>query len=117
MNILDKAPEKGIMYALYTDRMEFSRYHKAELLKNENKLKENLLEIHLFDREKEYRCVRASRGEIEAEIEDSQADDIYEECIFTSNPDIPRVCVINYLTYDENDLMMINNYRLKEVEE
>ena len=39
---LEQAPEQGIMYALYKDRMIFEPYKKEELPK-EDELKRNLL--------------------------------------------------------------------------
>ena len=49
-------------------------------------------------------------------------DDIYCEKIYTlkendeqSEEQDSCVEVVNYLTYDENDLLLIRNYRLKEV--
>ena len=44
---LSKAPEQGIMYALYTDRVEYRPYKKEELSKDD--LQKQLLELHLFD--------------------------------------------------------------------
>lgn len=114
---LEKAPEKGIIYALYTDRVVFERYEK-ENLQDERVLQNNLLELHLFDENREYRIVRSGRGDIEAEICDelSSGCEQYIECVFTAYEKIPTVEVVNYISYDDNDLMMINNYRLREVE-
>ncbi len=114
---LEKAPEKGIIYALYTDRVVFERYEK-ESLPDEMVLQDNLLELHLFDQNREYRIVRSKIGDIEAEICDELSCDCeqYIEFVFTDHENIPAVEVVNYISYDENDLMMINNYRLREVE-
>ena len=45
---LSNIPEKGTMYALYTDKVKYERYTKEELLGDEH-LEEKLLELHLFD--------------------------------------------------------------------
>ncbi len=114
---LEQAPEQGIMYALYKDRMIFEPYKKEELPK-EDELKKNLLELHLFDGEKEYRFIKTRKGEIEKEtICDSQVphDDRYIEKIFVSKERNECIEVVNYITYDEDDLMAIRNYRLREV--
>lgn len=112
MNLLD-APEQGTMYALYTDRVVYQKYNREDLPEEEI-LKEKLLELHLFDEEVEYRCIKTRRGEIEARISDKIShEDQYTEQIFTLDGE--KVDVINYITYDENDLMRIDNYRLKEV--
>lgn len=49
--------------------------------------------------------------------------DTYVERIYTLGKNVEKtdknadkVEVVNYISYDENDLMVIRNYRLKEVE-
>lgn len=121
MNI-NLAPEKGIMYALYIDRMVFQEYTKDQLLKDAY-LEDKLLEIHLFDENKEYRYIKSRLKEIECVIDDSiEYEDKYvettyiqsnldEEVTSTSN----RVNVVNYIQYNDEDLLTITNYRLQEV--
>lgn len=122
-----KAPERGMLYALYTDRMEYRPYEREDLpLKEE--LQKNLLELHLFDEKKEYRFIkkRKRKTEIEEEIEvvvsdeEKGYDDLYIERIFTQKDEKEKnhascIEVVNYLSYDENNLLKIKNYRLKEV--
>lgn len=119
---LSKAPEQGIMYALYTDRVEYRPYKKEEL--SEDAIQKQLLELHMFDDTTEYRIIQSERGEIENVISDENMphDDIYCEKIYTLNENEDQskeqdhcIEVVNYLTYDENDLLLIRNYRLKEV--
>ena len=115
---LTLAPENGSMYAIYKDRVEYNRYSLAELQSN-SCIGNNLLELHLFDNNREYRLVQSSRGKIESCISDENVyhDDKYVERVYTQGKfDISdQVEVINYITYDENDIAMINNYRLREV--
>lgn len=122
MNLL-QAPTKGRIYALYTDRVVYEQYEK-EKLPSEDVLKENLLELHLFDDMKEYRYIKKRNGIVEVCVEDQMIphDDIYKERIFTMGKNEETVgesesCVevVNYIIYDENDLITIPNYRLKEV--
>lgn len=124
MNLLN-APEQGIMYALYRDRVVYEPY-KREQLENEENLMRDLLELHLFDDTKEYRFIRKRKGDVEVCIEDSTVshDDSYTEQIYTLAGNAETldetskrnlVEVVNYIIYDENDLMTIPNYRLKEV--
>lgn len=122
MNLL-QAPEQGMMYALYTDRMVYERYSKKSLPLEE--IQRDLLELHLFDAVGEYRYIKTRKGEIEAFINDENMDyqDTYVEKIYTlggnvekSDKNAGKVEVVNYISYDENDLMAIRNYRLKEVE-
>mgnify|MGYP004547270015 FL=1 len=127
MNLLN-APEQGIMYALYIDRVVYRTY-KREQLEMAEQLEKDLLELHLFDSTREYRYIRKRKGDIEVCIDDTTVtyDDSYTERIYTLNEGMEtlehasgqvekgRIEVVNYITYDENDLMNITNYRLKEV--
>lgn len=120
---LSNIPEQGTLYALYTDKVKYEKYKKEELLEDPH-LAEKLLELHLFDDTREYRYIKTRRGEMETLISDETAEhqDIYTEKILTlgnkkekPDKDSGFVEVVNYITYDENDLMRIGNYRLKEV--
>ena len=119
MNLCN-APDRGIMYALYTDRVIYETYRK-EQLPSEDELMKNLLELHLFDTEKEYRYIKMRDCEVETCVTDELIphDDSYIECIYTTGSKTTsvygRIEVINYICYDENDLMKIPDYRLKEV--
>ena len=55
--------------------------------------------------------------------DDACYDDTYEEMLYVSGKNIDKqddlsekVVVVNYIKYDENDMLRIVNYRLKEVE-
>ena len=122
MNLL-KAPKQGTMYAIYIGKVVYEPYTREQLLEKEN-LEVNLLELHLFDKEKEYRYIKKRKGYIETEISDKtvERDDKYAAIIFTlkKNQEKPdenhgQVKVINYIKYDENDLLTIQDYRLAEV--
>ena len=124
MNLLN-APERGMMYALYADRVIYKPYQK-EQLDSEEVLMKDLLELHLFDDEKEYRYIKKRKGNVEVCVDDESVsyDDKYMERIYTLEKEAEKpekqakssfVEVVNYITYDENDLMAITNYRLKEV--
>lgn len=117
-----KAPERGMLYALYTDRMEYRPYEREDLLLKEKDLQKNLLELHLFDEKKEYRFIKKRKGELEVVVCDERKDydDLYIEKIFTQEDEKEKnhascIEVVNYLVYDENDLLKIKNYCLKEV--
>ena len=120
MNI-NLAPEKGIMYALYIDRMVFQEYTKDQLTKDAY-LEDKLLEMHLFDENKEYRYIKSRLNEIECVIDDSiEHEDKYVETTYIqSNLDEEvtsssnRVNVVNYIQYNDEDLLTITNYRLQE---
>lgn len=121
---LSKAPEKGIVYALFRDRVMFERYSMEELEKSRFE-GNNLLELHLFDEDTEYRIIRTRmNGCQEMVISDEEIgfEDIYIEEILLANKDadnrenlVDTVKVVNYIDYDENDLLRISGYRLQEV--
>ncbi len=119
-----KIPNKGIVYALYKDKVIFKKYASIDEI---NTSEENLLELHCFDSEKEYRYINGK----EIVIGDEDYDDIYEEKVVTlykkdgtvdsidQRDQLEKrlkVIVVNYIKYDENDMLRIHNYRLKEVE-
>lgn len=123
---LKKAPEKGMMYALYIDKVVYEPYISRPSITEEK----GLLELHLFDEEKEYRFIkRRNQKPIEEVISDelvlgkkATKENSYEEEIFTLKDKMEkledtthRIKVVNYISYDENDLLTIENYRLKEV--
>lgn len=122
---LKKAPEKGMMYALYIDRVVYEPYTSIPSIEEKD-----LLEVHLFDEEKEYRFIkRRNQKPIDEVISDelvlgkkATKENSYEEEIFTLKDKMEkledtthRIKVVNYISYDENDLLTIENYRLKEV--
>ena len=111
---LTKAPEKGLMYATYIDKMSFEPYCRDEL--TEAISEEKLLELHLFDQDIEYRVVRTRKGMVENIISDETAsyDDVYVEKVRTKRESTCYVEIVNYLTYNEDDQLIINNYRLRE---
>ena len=111
MNV-NLAPESGIMYALYVDRVVYKNYFKEDLL-NDNTLEDKLLELHLFDENKEYRYIKTRNKNIECLVEDcSDYDDKYEEKVYVEDGSV--ITVVNYIKYDEDDLLNFVNYRLKK---
>lgn len=115
-----KAPESGMMYAIYQSRVEYKAYRSLTEVLAREKLTEGLLELHLFDEHKEYRYIKKRKGFISELICDDDCDneeDVYEEQIYTEDNEGKegQVCVVNYMTFDEDDLLRIEKYRLKEV--
>ena len=109
---LEMAPQSGICYALYSDReVVFEKYSSGITIDETN-----LLELHLFDQEKEFRAIRTeAQGFIVTVVTDAdyKHDDIYEEQVFTEKG--WAIKVVNYITYNDYDLLNIDNYRFKEV--
>lgn len=119
---ISEAPQKGYVLSYLRDKVIFKRYESIDGLLNE--LTENeILELHLFDNDIEYRAVtstskRYSDGIIE-DVIDFKYDSKSEEC-FKSDmiledgfiKDIHKISVINHLVYDENGSVSVDNYRL-----
>lgn len=120
--LLDNAPDKGTMYALYVDRVVYKSYSKGELLNNPY-LEDKLLELHLFDKDIEYRYINARNKTIETVISKPVSKNDYVEKVYVqskvdeeASKDSKCIEVVNYIKYDENDLLNIYNYRLKEMD-
>lgn len=119
---LSKAPEKGTIYAVLRDRIIFETYESLDDI-GAVAADQNLLELHLFDTQKEYRAVRTRmHGFLETLIEEAW-EDTYEEKIYVLGENIDKndglrnqVIVVNQVTYNKDDMLNICNYRLKEVE-
>lgn len=113
-----------MIYATYVDReIVFQNYDSFEELKDYLDEK-NLLELHLFDQEREMRFLKRRGGKLSCYLIPNgvEYDDCYLESIFCLGENIDqmeklsqKVEVVNYIRYDENDLLHIVNYRLKEI--
>lgn len=132
-------PDRGTVYAVYKDHIVYGSYHKSDMgnytfpdgsTVKHTEIDQNpeLLELHMFDRNREYRCVRTRRrGMLEILIDDEniseEYEDFYEEEIYILGGNVDqnegfkkKVGVVNYIRYNEDDLIVIDQYRLKEVE-
>ena len=118
---LELAPKKGIIYALSVHNVFFKEYNnEEELNKILDKALKDLLELHLFNEEKEYRFIKTRNKEIECVVCDDnhKNNDVYKETIyiqdkFSKEMEQKKVTIINYIDY-ENDLLKFINYRLKQ---
>ncbi len=121
----NEAPNLGYILAYTRKKVIFHSF--TTLLELEQELlEEELLELHLFDRQKEYRAVstRSKRypdGVIEAIVDFSEEleQEIYAEDILLETPYKGKITVLHHLQYDEKTGMAsVDNYRLlkKEVE-
>lgn len=121
---IENAPKKGTIYATFVDKMVYRKYVSLDEI-SEYLTEDGMLELHLFDREKELRFIKTAKNGLQQyEISSAEAyDDVYEECLCVADAAVdegsglPKVCVVNYIRYDENDMVRIVNYRLKEAEE
>ena len=124
MLLLDNAPQKGIIYATFIDRMVYEKYEALSEIE-QYLTEDGLLELHLFDNRKELRFIKTRTKGIQCfEIVDNgEYDDMYEEVLYVSGENVDKqvdlfkkIAVVNYIKYDDNDMLHIVNYRLKEVE-
>lgn len=110
----DGAPKRGQMLVYTRQKVFFEKYedlNDAEEIFSKNEV----LEMHLFDREKEYRIVktrskRNPSGYIEAMIMNNDNMDTYEEIVNVDGD--KKMKVINMISYGETGMISIDNYRL-----
>ena len=104
--------KKGVLFRIYDDTVNNFRepqdWEDGELL-----------ELHIFNEKKEYRAVFSEERQkyIEAIIQeqnDEGVEFVKVENMFLKNSS-KKLKVVNYITYDENDMIVINNYRLAGV--
>ncbi|MDO5423021.1 MAG: hypothetical protein Q4F41_04780 [Eubacteriales bacterium] len=117
----EKAPERGQILA-YTrlERPIFHAYESLGQIEEEIAGKE-LIEIHLFDREREYRAVAARRRIIEtlADFPENDRERVYAETVLLE--DGGTITVLNHIRYDveisgdedATGMAVIDNYRLR----
>lgn len=121
LNLRESAPSKGQMLVYTRQNVEFKSYNSLDEVEK-GFIDSELLEIHLFDDEKEYRAISSTsyrfkeKGFIECVVSDEKhiGDEVYMESVVTENEynNIP-ITVINYVTFDERGMAKINDYRLK----
>lgn len=125
----EKAPQKGQALIYTRKQVIFESYDSKESL-IEKLGNEEILEIHLFDKNKEYRCIvsrskRRKNGVIEAVIDFpvENPEKYYEEKILLENGK-GELIVYNSIKYDDEEMdesksdsdktgmATIDNYRL-----
>lgn len=116
---LEQAPVQGQMLAYTRQEVIFQPYEGREKV-TEVLGNSELLELHLFDEQKEYRCLasRSSRfpsGVIETVVDFPENDKwtVYREDVLLENSQ-EEITVLNHIAYnDENGMAYVDNYRLK----
>lgn len=135
-----EAPERGQLLAYTREKVYFQPYDSLseidELLQNEK-----LLELHLFDRDKEYRAIltrskRFKDNNTEASTKDeyqietiadfSETDkaSIYKERVklfqknlseeqISGSTNSEVITVLNHISYGKNGMAYVDNYRLQ----
>lgn len=113
-----EAPKSGQMLAYTRKQVIFQPYSKPEEV--EQALSDaEVLELHLFDRDREYRAV-ASRsprfpdGVIETAAEFAEDRDVYKETAALEEEFGKAITVLNHIHFDQDSGMgHIDNYRLR----
>lgn len=121
-HILD-APEQGMALIYFQTSLYCGKYKReAESIDlGKENVEERILEIHLFDESTEYRAVYSQEKEeyIEAVIRDDNqiCDEIIKEESYLLDEyrkdfGNEKMGTANYMTYDEDDMLKLINYRL-----
>ena len=118
-----EAPERGWILAYTREAVCFHLYESQEELEQELADQE-LLELHLFDQEKEYRSLstrsrRFPDGVVEtvedfAEQSSGEASVYAEQVLLSGEWEGRTITILNHISYEEaNGMAAIDNYRLK----
>ena len=115
----EKVPENGYVLAYFRKEVLFQKLEpgiKQQILEKQG----TLLELHIFNSEREYRLMRCETGDfIEAVVSDECASEKKVETVQVEGgyEDLMKYLkVVNYIDYDENGMLSINNYRFAPVE-
>lgn len=118
---VDKAPDQGWVLAYLRKNVIFEQYDSLETVA-ERIGQGELLELHLFDKDKEYRCVasqskRYPSGIVEAfsDFKDNEVtykESIYLETKYQNQECEKKISLLNRLHYDENGMLEVVDYRL-----
>lgn len=123
---IQAAPSHGTAMIYYRTGLYYGTYTKTDneiILANNKQMMPDVLELHLFDQATEYRAVLSQAANLTQYIEsvisdESQLHDykIAEECYLEDEYQDEKIGIMNYMQFDENDLLHLVNYRLYQVE-
>lgn len=111
---ISEAPEKGWLLASTRQKVFFEPYENQSEV-NGRLEDTDLLELHLFDQEKEYRVLPSTHGQIEwvADFDVTDKEHTYREDMYLEAPyKGKKLTVYNHIHYDENGMIQIDDYRL-----
>ena len=119
---IGEAPEQGYFLVYTRKYADFGRYETKEDVVNRGK-EEELLELHLFNADKEYRAVstespRFPLGVIEAisDFSDTEEGCFHEQILLDGESEGESgdmtVKVLNHISYDERGMAFVDDYRL-----
>jgi len=123
----DEAPEKGFVLAYTRQNVIFQEYMEKNVIENMLEGKE-LLEIHLFNKYKEYRAVvttgKRKFGKTDMAIEhiadfgavDTDKYSVYEDNVLLENDfklkNYDSIKILNKVVFDDNGMANVDDYRL-----
>ncbi|SES98017.1 hypothetical protein [[Clostridium] polysaccharolyticum] len=118
----DKAPKEGVVLAYFRNCVKFQIYKDNQLEKDGKILgedKEELLELHMFDENMEFRAVksRSQKKYIPNDVLYNDNQDKIEEVILLEQKTPGKIRVVNYLSYDEYGMAKIAGYQLRWIRE
>lgn len=116
---ISEAPDCGQMLAYTRKQVIFQSYANQDEVK-QRLADEQILELHLFDRDIEYRAIASRsmrfKGGVIETIVDFPADceeETYEDTVALEKEFGLAITVLNHIHYDENGMANIDNYRLR----
>lgn len=115
----EEAPESGYILAYTRQKVIFEPY-KNELDLEKYLGEPELLEVHLFDKDKEYRAIsseskRFNKHFVEhvAKFDCTDSSKIFCEKVFLEDQwKNKELIVFNHVAYDDNGMAAIDDYRL-----
>lgn len=122
---INNAPQAGHILAYFRKSgILFEKYEGLEgmFAKLNEKMADAadiLLELHLFDMAKEYRCILTEAKSREddyieylAEFEED-TDSVYTEVVELEKQHMGQLLVLNHISYQENGMAVVDDYRLQ----
>lgn len=115
----EQAPAQGWVIAYFRDSVFYQRYDSINAVEDLCTGKE-LLEIHLFDNDKEYRCVKSqskrfSNGYVEHVADFADDGSVFSESVLTEDRFASasgKIRILNHVKYTETGTAEIDDYRL-----
>lgn len=114
-----EAPACGQMLAYTRERVIFQPYVSLDEVR-QILADKRLLELHLFDEDREYRAIasrspRFENGVIETVVDflSDKVNEIYEDTVALQEKFGLAITVLNHIYYDEYGMAYIDNYRLR----
>lgn len=114
-----EAPSCGQMLAYTRERVIFQPYVSLDEVR-QILADKRLLELHLFDEDREYRAIvsrspRFENGVIETVVDflSDKVNEIYEDTVALQEKFGSAITVLNHIYYDEYGMAYIDNYRLR----